>query len=422
MDYGRFRYDSSFVYLEIYYNVFAQDLEYITTEEGTHAEVILHFNLSDAEKDSLLAEQQITVNFAPTSPEAGDLVQGTVGVIKTVLRKGKYSISMFNESDTLSYDLSVGPFKADRITMSDLELASNIITKSTDVDNPFYKNTMIITPNPSLVYGKNLPRLYYYLELYNLMREGIDPSTKILVQAVIADGDGNIRLKKEYYRDHSHESSVEIGAFNVSRLESGLYTLIFAVTDSADNSSVYRRQDFYIHNPDVVLASVEEGPDDYLDSEFRDMPESILDEMFAQARYIATRSELNVWKVLNTVESKREFLFRFWKTREKERPGWKDEYYERVEYANQQFRVGTMEGWESDMGRVYILYGPPSEEKHFPSGPNENPYEIWYYHDLEGGVEFDFVDLNGFGIYRLVNSTKRDEINYPDWENYIYTR
>ncbi len=55
----------------------------------------------------------------------------------------------------------------------------------------------------------------------------------------------------------------------------------------------------------------------------------------------------------------------------------------------------------------------------FPSTPNENPYEIWYYYDLEGGVEFDFVDFSGFGDYKLVNSTKRGEITDPRWRSYV---
>lgn len=422
MDFGRYRYDDTSVYLEVYYSVFARDIHYQQSANGLHATTTLDFELLDAIADSVMAKDQIHINFSKNSSDDVSEAQGTSGIVKLVLPKGKYRIRMFHGNDTLSNDVSVTPFKSDKVTLSDLELCSNIITRANDKKNPFYKNTMVIMPNPSLIYGKSLPRLYYYLEMYNLQAGTANPENKLLVQAVIADADGKVRLKKEYHRTHKNESSVELGAFNVRRLETGLYTLIFAVTDSANNTAVYRRRNFYVHNPDVVLARAEDTGEQYINSEFKNLPEASLDQMFAQAHYVATPSEINVYKILNTLESKRQFLFKFWKSRNQKKPGWKEEYYQRVQYANEHFKVGTMEGWESDMGRVYILYGPASEEKRFPSGPDENPYEIWYYYDIEGGVEFDFVDLNGFGIYRLVNSTKRNEVNFPDWRNYIYTR
>ena len=174
-------------------------------------------------------------------------------------------------------------------------------------------------------------------------------------------------------------------------------------------------------NPGVVLAETDQSVASYSQSEYKDLPESVLDDMFDQACYVASPSEINVYKVLNSLESKRQFLYRFWKTLDKERPGWQEEYYDRVTHADQQWSSGSTPGWKTDRGRVYILYGEPSRYDRRPVGPNENPYEVWYYDNIEGGVEFDFVDITGFGEYRLVNSTKRGEISYPNWEHeYVY--
>ncbi len=52
-------------------------------------------------------------------------------------------------------------------------------------------------------------------------------------------------------------------------------------------------------------------------------------------------------------------------------------------------------------------------------GARENPYEIWEYYEIQGGVEFDFVDQTGFGDYRLLNSSARGEISDPNWRQYI---
>jgi GWxTD domain-containing protein len=421
VDYGRFRYDSTSVYLEVYYTVFSDQTNNVKNM-AEEAQLNLNFTVYNAEQDSVLAQDQIPVKFTKTSvgDESGSL--GAMGMVKLVLDPGKYVISLSHGEDEVKYDVSVGAFSGDHIMMSDLELCSNIITKSKNQDNLFYKNTMEIYPNPSLIYGKMLPRLYYYVELYNLDNENAGPNDKVLVQAVIADADGKVRLQKDYVRSHDYESTVERGAFNVSNLETGLYTLIFAATDSVNKSSVYRRRNFYVHNPDVVLAQTDEGPDGFLQSEFRDMPEQTIDEMFDQARYLASNSEKSVYKVLNSVESKREFLYRFWKSQNKNRPGLKDEYYERVGYANEQWSSPSREGWQTDRGRVYILYGEPDQYERRPVGASENPYEIWYYNNLQGGVEFDFIDQTGFGDYKLVNSTMRDELSDPNWRNYILKR
>ncbi|MCX7835330.1 MAG: GWxTD domain-containing protein [bacterium] len=76
-----------------------------------------------------------------------------------------------------------------------------------------------------------------------------------------------------------------------------------------------------------------------------------------------------------------------------------EEYYKRIEIANQRF-TKLLQGWESDRGKIYIIYGEPTdiEEHHFVV--QGRPYEIWYYSHLQ--LRFTFVDYDGFGEYKLV--------------------
>ncbi len=75
------------------------------------------------------------------------------------------------------------------------------------------------------------------------------------------------------------------------------------------------------------------------------------------------------------------------------------EYYSRVNYSNQQFADGE-EGWQTDRGMVYVVYGPPTEVDRQVFQDQESPYEIWYYSHL--GKRFIFKDDHGFGDFRLV--------------------
>ena len=75
-----------------------------------------------------------------------------------------------------------------------------------------------------------------------------------------------------------------------------------------------------------------------------------------------------------------------------------NEYYFRVNVANQRFS-GHREGWRSDRGMIYILYGEPDaiEEHHMEL--NSKPYIIWYYYSVNRN--FIFVDQTGFGDFQL---------------------
>ncbi len=418
MDFARYRSDSSSVLLEVYYSVIPNE-KMADTNEEINAD--LNFELVSQETDSILVRKDLDVSINPAKVAKG--TSGSLGIIKFNVPLGKYLLRMYNQTDTISYETSIGSFYRDFVTISDIELASNVITNSKQSEHPFYKNTMQVQPNPSGIYGKGSPRLYYYLELYNLNIGNVTSQDSVWIQAVISDTKGHVRMRKDYSRTRQYESCVELGAFNVHNLETGLYTLIFAVSDSLKDKAVYRRENFYVHNPDVVLAEKGTPTETYVNSEFNNLPEAKLDEMFEQAKYLAEKSEVEVYELFNDAESKRKFMFRFWKTRNDQKPGWKQEYYDRVDYANETFGTRSKEGWETDKGRVYILYGPPDEYDRHPGSMGENPYVIWRYYKLEGGVEFDFVDYTGFGTYDLVNSTKRGEVHYPNWrQDYVSPR
>jgi len=74
------------------------------------------------------------------------------------------------------------------------------------------------------------------------------------------------------------------------------------------------------------------------------------------------------------------------------------EFFRRVRYAERHFQTFGP-GWRSDMGRIYIKFGPPDQIENRPSNSNEPPLEIWYYN--RPSRRFVFVDREGFGRYVL---------------------
>jgi GWxTD domain-containing protein len=94
----------------------------------------------------------------------------------------------------------------------------------------------------------------------------------------------------------------------------------------------------------------------------------------------------------------------------------KKEYFDKVDYSNKNFGSDFKDGWKTDRGRVYCIYGKYDEiERHSYEG-STRAYEIWTYNSLQGGVIFIFIDESaGYGNYILVHSNARNEINNENW-------
>ncbi len=76
------------------------------------------------------------------------------------------------------------------------------------------------------------------------------------------------------------------------------------------------------------------------------------------------------------------------------------EFIRRVRHAEHQFQ-GYGPGWRSDMGRIYIRYGPPDQIENRPASSTSPQLEIWYYQNPFR--RFVFGDREGFGRYTLLS-------------------
>jgi GWxTD domain-containing protein len=157
--------------------------------------------------------------------------------------------------------------------------------------------------------------------------------------------------------------------------------------------------------------------------------------------YIITPAERSAFKKLTTDEERDQFIEEFWRRRNPS-PGspensFKEEFYRRIAYANEHFSSG-IQGWRTDRGHIYVMYGPPDEKTSHPSGgsyvanPTELPYsgpgasntmttypfEDWTYRYIPGigtNVELEFVDPTMTGEYHLtMNPCEKDAMaNVP---------
>ncbi len=137
-------------------------------------------------------------------------------------------------------------------------------------------------------------------------------------------------------------------------------------------------------------------------------------KFLSEVRYIITREERKIFLELPP-EERESFIEEFWRRRDPdpttEENEFKEEYYKRIEEANNLFRGEGRDGWLTDRGRIYIIFGPPTNRQTYPMGYPETgrPTEIWYY----GGFPIVFVDryFNGSYILETYNVLYLHELN-----------
>ena len=122
-------------------------------------------------------------------------------------------------------------------------------------------------------------------------------------------------------------------------------------------------------------------------------------EFFSKVRYIITKEERKIFLELPDSE-KKEFQEDFWIRRDPDlftdENEFKEEYFHRIDEANRLFHGGRP-GWLQDRGRIYILFGPPSERHTYSMQSGTKPREVWYY----GNFPVIFIDHMGTGDYKL---------------------
>ncbi len=82
------------------------------------------------------------------------------------------------------------------------------------------------------------------------------------------------------------------------------------------------------------------------------------------------------------------------------------EFFHRVDKANRKFRKRFKEGWETDRGRIYLLYGPPQKIENNRYATETKPYIVWTYEDI--GKKFLFVDENNDSEFTLVTEGAKE--------------
>ena len=270
----------------------------------------------------------------------------------------------------------------------------NFASESLDVSDLFVQNVQDITEGE-------------LDQIYSIFSETVSDSAEFLVASLhVYSSHETDRLRVKYNIKNFRKKITQEGKFEVPNLGFGtkLNIPILKKGLSVGNYMI-----------DLKINDGEETIDmnDVFRTNVANLPITIgnLDLAIEQMQYIADKSDIK--RIKKTPEDQRQAAFdAYWKKNDPT-PGsdtneLMDEYYRRIAFTNAHFSA-FRDGWKTDMGHVYILFGPPSDVDRQPYNVNSSTYfrtevfayELWYYYDLNR--RFDFADEHGFGDYRLLN-------------------
>lgn len=428
LDIRQFRFNRDTTLVEVYYGLsYQQDSS--SQNFDSRPSFLIALSISEKEKIILNNIWQMEAQAADGQNQQRVMVD----VVKYLLLPATYHFKLVAKnlarSDVIDStelkNVMIRAISTETPKMSDIQLAQQIVPELPQNKDKFYKNKFRVIPNPLNVYSGENNQVYYYFELYNLATIKTD---YYLIKRTIFGNSGlplsalPAYLKKKMVRG---DDAVEVGMFEISQLPSGRYFLNFTTSDSTGKEFSSSGTPFYIYNPAVMPTDRSALPleQQMATSEIALLSLDDLEAVTGITKYLATSDEIKIINSLTTEQAKRLFLYRFWQERDLDKNTPALEFFRqimrRIQFANDNFKEIKKKGWQTDRGRVLIVYGNPSQIQYYPNVSGFREFQAWSYDDIERGVCFIFGVVGGFGDLILLHSTKTGEKYNEYWLDFL---
>lgn len=426
-------------YLETYVEIIGNTIKYKATGENKfqgNVQIALIIKQDSVIKDFRKYELK--------SPEINDTTNVALNFIdqqRFMLENGNYNIELSivdlnhpnPKSAFITYPVIVD-FPDDKISVSSIQLVKEL-SKSTET-TVMSKSGYDIIPYVDNFYGPSMDKLTFYTEIYNPKAEA-NAGERYLISSFIESFESRqmlnnyIRIKRE----DAKPVSVVLNEFNIADLPSGNYNLVVSVRDK-NNTMITQQVNFFqkLNGQPKSQSSIVQGVnvENTFASRLND-PE-VLREYIRSLRPVSTQSEkmfINTYVQTAELIPLQQFFYNFWQDRNPEQPeqAWIN-YNNEVIKVNNSYSTQIKKGYDTEMGRVYLQYGPPNTvtDRPFDTGGLLNvpsvPYQIWHYYTLNNNRErnkkFVFIasELN-VKDYTLVHSDATGEIQNFDWQSQL---
>jgi len=395
--------------IEMAYSVKLNELTFKEKDNQNTAAITCNLLIKDSGNKVVFQQDREKAVVAKTQAETQDESRGLVDMFVIDLPAGTYSLKI-SLTDKHSGAVSaipatfLVPHFYGTFTMSTPLLALAVSTDLTQ--KQFVKGNRVVWPNVSHEFIHQKSVLQFYFEAYNLIPPTDSTNNFLYTRYLITDLQGDSLLyTPSQVLPKPGTSCAKIAALDIRGFDLGEYTLHVTLEEPGTGQVITQQVAFRIGEsaaPDLSLPMTENDIKRYRD----------------QMKFFASKRDLELYDQLD-VRGKANFVLEFWRSRDNtpERPEneFMLETFQRMNYAGKNFK-GDKGGLNSDMGRVFVIYGRPDDIDRYSMALQGKPYEIWHYYSVLGARhQFVFVDRNNSGIFTLVHSTIDSEIHNYDW-------
>jgi GWxTD domain-containing protein len=267
-----------------------------------------------------------------------------------------------------------------KFVLEDLRMNSFLISdilyfQEYEIDSTY----RIISFNPNLTNNFGGQGKYFYFYFTSVVA---DPLDTLKVEYIIRNLAGKVTQFNQYKIANNQYTNEHFIRINRQQFDQSRYELeVIGKYRNQIMKSKKMFSFFWTDNPD--------SPQDLTNA---------LDQM----QYLP-QADSAKWAIKQPYEEKLAYFQRFWDRMdpnpETEKNELMDEFFLRVNVANQNFSTISQDGWKSDRGRILIKFGDPDEIERHPFEINSDPYVIWRYYSYR--KVFLFLDRSGFGDYYL---------------------
>lgn len=392
IDHGAFWRNDSTVYLDIYYKIAYTQLQFLKSKDGYQARFDLSVVIYRTENGAQVIGKhwQYPIRVKNLDQVSTSFAYSQVSFqMEPDQYKVKVKIEDLNArvKGAVEREVEIRPFPQHGFDLGMVQFAETIVPDS--VESAFTKHGLMVTPNPTRSFGENISELKFYAELYQSapVRTSYSVDYRITSEAI-----DSVLVKKSQMITSDQSVIPLTGLFDIEKMAGGKYRLTIKVSDPESGAEISGDHHFTIAWSPVAWGANYE-------------------ETVHQILYLATAEEMKAFKKLKDApeDHRIQFMIQFWAQRDPvpstPQNEFMIEHFRRFKYANENFG-DVIEGWRTDMGRIYIKFGEPDEIERYPFNFDSRPYEIWNYYAC--GFRFVFVDEDGYGRYNLVYPASED--------------
>lgn len=392
LDYAVFKADSADLYqIEIYYQIYNAALNFNPMDDGSYLAkygVTLELTKDDKTIDNFNQSSKVTVDSKEKAISSYDY---RTNLVRFLVPEGKYELKAYLEDPasrtivTKNEKIKVNNENGKRPFLSDIELVQ-MVKPVTDEPTVFDRGELLMVPSVSHTYGSSSDeplKLFFYFEI-NQGREIVENAR---VETSLRNFTRGLIYRDSMTVDFKEGPIRQFREINIDDFHSGKYELIITLKNKKNKKIDVKSKDFELVWTQYSLLKNDYGT------------------LVAQIALVASNEEVALLKKQETYEDRVAAFTNYWANHDPT-PGTaeneaKKEFYRRIRIANDNFSFLYSNGWKTDRGRIYIVFGEPDQIDDYPIVSGSHPYQEWHYYRYTRYRKFVFMDINEDGDYRL---------------------